>query len=369
MEQSTGNYVNNVLVRMASNVQIDVLDSTDSFMNLTATGSLADLAPMLAMDNSVSLSQMPQVVWENFTLNGKIYGIPTQIFPLANVYNRTWLDEAGLPPVRQIVAEWTWQKVKEYAQRLSLDINGDGTVDRYGVGFHVILARAQIPVHQAGGSMFDRYLQPTKALFTSEEVYTGLSFFADLVRSGVGTYNSSQQQIYMERKAAILIHGQPSEYDLYVAGNTDEFEVVLQPLGPVRRGANMYFGPLHVVKSERDLEPIWRWVKFICFDPESQVNLMLATGRLPAHLPTLSRIERYVAQYDQKKVNWMVAFREVGIHPDNCPNYFTGANTSITSIFSNEYNKVMRGEESLRTVLERMNQLIQQELDALKLEI
>ena len=367
LEKYSENYVNQVLVRIATDVQIDILDSTASFMTLTATGGLADLAPYLNADPTIKLSDMPELAWQNFSNAGRIYGIPTQIFPVAVVYNRSWFDEAGLAPLRQMGEEWNWQTAKQYAARLTTDTNGDGKIDRYGLYFTRALNRVHAAVHQAGGDLYERYLQPTKALFNSPGAYTGLSFYVDLAVSGNATYEAGFADIYTQRAAAINLDGQPSNYNLYLIDSADDFEVALQPLGPVRRGANMFFGPLHVVKSNRDVEPMWRWIKFLTFDTESQIKMMHATARLPVHLPTLARLEQYVAPYDSKQAAWMLAFREVGIHPDNAPSYFTGADSKINTIFNAEFLKALRGDEALRTVLDRVNPLIQQELDALQL--
>ncbi len=366
VEKFTGNYVNQVLLRIATDVQIDVLDSTDSFMALTATGALVDLAPFISADQSVKLTDMPAIAWENFRMGGGIYGVPTQVFPIAAVYNRSWFDEAGLMPLAKLGTQWNWQTAQQYAARLATDTNGDGKVERFGIFFGSAFNRIQAAVHQAGGYLFDRYLQPTKALFDSPEAYTGLSFYVDLMTKGTATYSGAIANVYKQRQAAINFNGAPSDYSLYMVGGEDEFEATLQPLGPVRRGANMYFGPFHVVKSARSAEPAWRWIKFLTFNTESQVNMMHATGRLPAYLPTLTRLQQYVAPYDPKLAEFMLAFRDVGIHPDNEPNYFTAANTAISRIFNTEYPKALRGEEALRTVLERINPLIQVELDALQ---
>ncbi len=362
----SGNYVDQVLLYITTNVQIDVIDSTDSFMVLTATGALANLAPFISTDRSVKLSDMPSLSWDNFTQDGGIYGVPTQVFPIAAVYNKSWFAEAGLTPLAKLGEQWNWQAVSQYAAKLAKDTNSDGKIDRFGIAFSPALNRVHAAVHQAGGYLFDRYLQPTKALFDSPGVYTGLSFYVDLMTKGTASYTATPANIYKQRLAAITLNGAPSDYTSYMVGSADEYEVAPQPLGPVRRGANMYFGPLHVVKSARNVEPIWRWIKFLTFNAESQVNMMHATGRLPSYLPALTRLQQYVTPYDPKLANYMLAFRDIGVHPDNAPTYFTAANTKISSIFSSAFQRALRSEEALRTVLERIDPLIQIELDALQ---
>ena len=44
--------------------------------------------------------------------------------------------EAGLPSLYDLIesGEWTWEKMREIAAALVADTDGDGQIDRYGVG-------------------------------------------------------------------------------------------------------------------------------------------------------------------------------------------------------------------------------------------
>lgn len=51
-------------------------------------------------------------------------------------FNKTMIDELGLENPQDLYdrGEWTWDKFREYCQKLTQDTNGDGAVDVYGFG-------------------------------------------------------------------------------------------------------------------------------------------------------------------------------------------------------------------------------------------
>lgn len=55
-------------------------------------------------------------------------------YPLC--FNKTMLDEAGLENPQDLYArgEWTWDKWREYLEKLTVDKDGDGNIDVYGFG-------------------------------------------------------------------------------------------------------------------------------------------------------------------------------------------------------------------------------------------
>jgi len=86
-----------------------------------------------------------QTIRENLTLGGKTFGMtPTQRMEPRDFlfFNKRLLSEAGIDPEEpydlQASGQWTWDKFKEYCQKLTRDTNGDGVPDTYALqGFSV----------------------------------------------------------------------------------------------------------------------------------------------------------------------------------------------------------------------------------------
>ncbi|GAE09206.1 extracellular solute-binding protein [Paenibacillus sp. JCM 10914] len=65
---------------------------------------------------------------------GDLYGLPKDVGPWSFVYNKDLFDQANVPYPSAVAGEWTWDDMLEAAKKLSLDLNGDGKLDQFGVG-------------------------------------------------------------------------------------------------------------------------------------------------------------------------------------------------------------------------------------------
>jgi len=65
-------------------------------------------------------------------VDGKQYELPYSWNPMVIYYNTARLKEAGLEPPK---SDWTRDQFLEYAQKLTVDANGDGTPEKYGYAF------------------------------------------------------------------------------------------------------------------------------------------------------------------------------------------------------------------------------------------
>lgn len=94
-------------------------------------GYLENLAPMI-----------PEEMWEDIhdvawgtvrQSDGSVAGIPFLLESLIILYNTELLEAAGIaPPTAE--APWTWTDMRRAALRLTRDSDGDGGIDRWGVG-------------------------------------------------------------------------------------------------------------------------------------------------------------------------------------------------------------------------------------------
>lgn len=107
--------------------------------HLADRGFLLDLTPFVEKEGgSRYLAQWDPAALEMCKYQGKLYCLPDDLNPLALMYNVVHFKEAGLDPAKPPA---TWAEFLDYARKLTRDTDGDGKIDRWGVG--VIGARQE----------------------------------------------------------------------------------------------------------------------------------------------------------------------------------------------------------------------------------
>jgi multiple sugar transport system substrate-binding protein len=140
-----------------------------------------------------------------FRDRGRLYGIPKDFSTLALFYNKTYFRSANLtqPPL-------TWTELLADSQQLTLDRDGDGRIDRYGLGIAPELARQYFMLTAFGGKLIDR---DGCASFATVASLRGLSLITSQYLqaksatqpSTVGA--SSGTEMFAQGKAAMVIEG------------------------------------------------------------------------------------------------------------------------------------------------------------------
>ena len=111
---------------------------------------LMPLDSFITTDPSFLIDDFPPALLEGFRHEGKLYGIPKDYSTLVLFYNRDSFEEAGLnePPT-------TWEQLESYARLLTVDRDGDGTQDQYGLGIVESLDYVLPFVWQNDGNIID----------------------------------------------------------------------------------------------------------------------------------------------------------------------------------------------------------------------
>ncbi len=140
-----------------------------------------------------------------FMRDGVIYGLPKDFSTLALFYNKKAFAAAGLtqPPV-------TWEELRSYAKKLTVDNDRDGKIEQYGFGISPELARQVFVIKAFGGKLVDA---DNNAAFASKESLKGLQLVVDQYLkdksaaqpTDVGT--TSGGEIFGQGKAAMVIEG------------------------------------------------------------------------------------------------------------------------------------------------------------------
>ncbi|WP_309082944.1 sugar ABC transporter substrate-binding protein [Chelativorans sp.] len=147
--------------------------SPGDFLRYYNGGVLHDLTPFI---DEAARADFPESVIANRMVDGKIYGIPMEVEPMAMYYSIKAFEEAGL---NENDVPKTWEELLEVAQKLT-------TPERYGVLFETTPGYYQnftwYPFLWQGGGEFQTV--DGKSAFDSPATVQALKFWQDAINSG-----------------------------------------------------------------------------------------------------------------------------------------------------------------------------------------
>ena len=156
------------------------------FANLWANERIISLNELVQGDVDFNIDDYPQ--HKQFIFDGELTGIPYNATAHILVYNKTMFDEAGLETPIEMYnrGAWTWSNAIEVAKQLTVDEDGDGTPDQYGM---VDMGDNPVPILTAvwahGGRLFNEDF--TEITFDSPETREALQLLVDLVARAWGS--------------------------------------------------------------------------------------------------------------------------------------------------------------------------------------
>lgn len=227
---------------------------------LAAEGRLLDLRSFLASDPFTPGLQ-PGVLETSTSLDGGVYAIGNWSFTAGVYINRTLFQQAGIPMPSN---NWTWDDMVSIAGRLTVDRDGDGQLDQYGIF---------IPSHfvEVFEHMNHAPLQPGALFFSlpreSRDVYTR---YLDLMRTSVmpdlrrvQSMGMQAAQMLAQGRVAMLVEAVPNAA-LYETLKSD-YDVVPLPTFPglPARYFRSASGGLAINATAGDSRAAWKALKWI----------------------------------------------------------------------------------------------------------
>lgn len=163
----------------------------------------------LAKEMGITADDFVETAWQGTQVDGKRYAVPLDLHPLGLYYNVKAFEEAGLDPNKPPT---TKEELLDYAKKLTVDKNGDGTPDQYGLA-----------MGYSGGVPFRTWMSlvwqnkgqdilnadRTKAAFNTPQAVDALQFLHDLVYKEKVTPPGEQDpdDDFMKGNAAMVITG------------------------------------------------------------------------------------------------------------------------------------------------------------------
>ncbi len=95
-------------------------------------GSLVNLEPYIAQDKKFDKADLARASLQSTQYRGQSYSVPFNLSTIVLYYNKALFKAAGLDNTK---APADWQELVSFAQKLTIDKNGDGTPDQRGITF------------------------------------------------------------------------------------------------------------------------------------------------------------------------------------------------------------------------------------------
>ncbi len=196
-----------------------------------------------------------------FQLNNQIYGLPKDFSTLALFYNKRAFEESGLtnPPK-------TWNELRKFSKKLTVDKNQDGRSDRYGLGISPELSRQYFMMTAFGGHLVD---WKGNAAFSTPQSLKGLELVVDQYRndkssaqhSDVGANTGSD--MFGQGKAAMVIEG--SWAIPYLKKTFPELEFATSEVPTVggKRGTMAYTVAYVMNKKSKHKDAAWQVMSYL----------------------------------------------------------------------------------------------------------
>jgi len=238
--------------------------------------ALEDLAPRLRTAGQEQAFAQPAL--DLCRSGARLRALPIDIFVAALYFNQELFTQGQVPVPR---GDWTWSQYLAAAKRLTLDTNGDGVPDIYGV---CRLSELQAMLLQAGVRTFDESL--TRCIIAQQpEVAQALNFYLDLDRAHHVAYPSAGYdvvQVFGAGRAAMFVGS--SRWVAELSRMTDlEWAASPAPSDRPNQGA-VPMGAICIAipKGAKQPEEAWRFALFCASREGQQAGGEALAGAVPA---------------------------------------------------------------------------------------
>ncbi len=190
-------------------------------------GAFTDLTDLYGASDA--LGAITPAAVDMVTADGAQFGVPTGFVPLSVFYNKALFAEAGIADFPT-----TWDEWVAAAEALTVDENGDGTPERYGLALpdHATVANGLWPslFYGGGGDL----VEDGASVIDSPENLATIEYWADAVEQGkispTGLDGIGADELFSAGQAAMHVGGP------WMAGiaeaNEIDYGIAAIPAGP-----------------------------------------------------------------------------------------------------------------------------------------
>ena len=251
-----------------------------------STGQLLALDSLLARDG-IHRDAFYPIGLQAYSYHGALYGMPLKGSTVTGFYNQDLFDRYGVEyPTR----DWTWEEMLDKARRLTVDEDGDGLPDVYGLSPYDIANY----VWSGGGRFVRREDGRWVSNLDDPTTVEAVRFYVELFsrhkvcppRPGIRSEAPMSTFTFMAGRIAIELGG-PWNIPDYQFLDRFRWEALLFPKGSAGRHTRYAGTGLVIWEGTGRPEEAWRLVKHMT-GPEATARM----ARLGSDMPPLRAVAR-----------------------------------------------------------------------------
>lgn len=343
-------YMDVMKTRLIGGEAADVfyLDAAEA-PGLVETGVLEPLNDYVTEEFDVEDFQDPLL--NAFKFDGTYYGFPKDFSTLALFYNKKAFEKAGLegPPE-------TWEELREYAKKLTIDEDGDGNPEQFGLGFSKELARQFYKFKPYGGEVIT---EDGMAAFAGPENREALKPIVEMYENKVAGLPSDVGAdwggaMFGQGKAAMVIEGNWTVPFLEDTFSNLEYATAEMPTINGEPATAAYTVAYVMNKQSEVKDAAWELISFLT----GKEGMKIWTSKGLA-LPTRESVAEELGFAEDPIRKAFVAGGSYA-QPWQAGPYLP----TIMNNFDNQFGSVLLGEQSLEEALKQAQETANEEIKA-----
>lgn len=367
IESSGDEYTTKIQAAIAAKNLPDVFYVSPGNLKAWANaGVVADITQYVENSEKIKLNEIWEKGVNKYRYDGKaigsgaIYGLPKDLGPFGFGYNKTMFEKAGIPlPDKD--KPYTFEEFIEVCKKLTLDNNGDGSLDQWGTGLNVNWS-LQPFVWSNGADWLDE--SKTKVTVDTPEFAEALQYFADM--QNVDKVTPSVEQAQTLDTYQRWLQGQlgffpvaPWDLGAFEALEFD-YDVIPWPAGSTGKPAT-WVGSLGlaVAKESKHIEKATELAMFLSADPEGQKELVDLKVQIPNIKTEAEKWAQNTAIEPQNKEEYLQIVNEYG---KSLPGDYTYTDEWLKEFFNN-IQPVIDGKVTAKDYVKEIQPKMQSILD------
>ncbi|MDZ7960341.1 MAG: ABC transporter substrate-binding protein [Aulosira sp. DedQUE10] len=295
-----------ILAAVVGNAPPDLL-----WYNPTIAGQLVELDALIPLDelleNSPIKDEIDPSLFTSMEYEGKIWSMPFATNNVGVFYRPSLFKAAGIKNLPR-----TWRELRQVAQKLTRDINGDGQIDRYGMVLP--LGKGEFTVFtwlpfmwSGGGELVSGESQQAAGVNLKENqgAIAALQFWHDLIADGSATLSEPERGYEINNlvsgKVAMQVTGPWSLGEIQQSGvDFGVFPIPIEQNPATSIGGENLF--LFKTTPEQQ-KAAFEFAEYAVSEA-FQTELALGTGYLPVNLKSRqsAKYQTFLEKYPQVKV-------------------------------------------------------------------
>lgn len=317
--------------------------------------------------NGLSVEEMndffPQLLGA-FSHRKTLYAMPMESTVLALIYNKDHFRAAGIDPNSP---PKTWDDLKSYSRRLTIDKDGDGKPDQYG--FYVPAYPGSGPLSiwmvlqwspylwQAGGEIIDS--SQSKVLFNSDAGINALTLWKEIYDDlDFSNYSFTHDMGLASGSMSMIMDG-PWDLPTFRKMKNIDWAVAPLPAGP--KGSATYIAgeSLAIFKQSKNADASWTFIKWVT-QPDIQAMFSMSSGYLPVRKSVLEREDYKSFLETDHAMRSFVEQIDIARQRTTIEKYFVNINQFIATAIEQTLIGNKSPKQALDEAAEKSNRLLNQ---------